>query len=111
MPRAVSPHQPQFTEEQLAHARKVAQQQAAPYLVVLRARLTLVLAEHPTLSHAAAAERCGLKYAAVYKWRRRWATQGWSLEDAPRPGRPPAFSPGGRAPGQSLGVCPAPGGG
>lgn len=99
MPRAVSPHQPQFTEAQLALARKVAQQRSAPYREVLRARLTLVLAEHPTLSHAAAAARCGLKDAAVYKWRRRWARQGWSLTDAPRPGRPPAFPPSGGAPG------------
>lgn len=95
MPRPVSPHQPQFTDAQLAHARKVAQQTAAPHRAVLRARLTLILAEQPTISHAAAAQRCGLKEDTVYKWRRRWATQGWSLTDAPRPGRPPAFSPSG----------------
>jgi hypothetical protein len=37
----------------------------------------------------------GLDDETVYKWRRRWATQEWSLQDAPRPGRPGSFSPGG----------------
>jgi Winged helix-turn helix len=93
MPRAVSPHQPTFSEEQLALARKRAQQPSAPYRSVCRARLTLALAANPAISHAAAAVQCGLKYSAVYKWRRRWAEGSWSLEDAPRPGRRPGFSP------------------
>jgi len=104
MPLAVSPHRPQFTEEQLAQARKVAQQHTAPHRAVLRARLTLLLAEHPEIGHREAAERCGLRYSTVYKWRRRWATGSWSLEDAPRPGRRPAFSPraGGAGEGDRL---------
>lgn len=104
MPRAVSPHQPTFTEEQLAEARRVAASQKAPHRAVLRARLTLVLAENPQIPHEEAAARCGLRYNAVYKWRRRWAKEGWSLDDAPRSGRPVAFSPTGPGPGESAGV-------
>ena len=104
MPLPVTRHQIQFTEAQLAHARKIAAARVAPHREVLRARLTLVLAEHPTIQHAEAAERCGLHPDTVYEWRRRWAREGWSLKDAPRSGRPRAFSPAGNDPGQSPGV-------
>jgi len=89
-------HQPTFTEEQLALARKVSRQRSAPWRRLQRAKLTLELAAHPDLSHAAIAARCGLARDTVYKWRRRWAEtgpEGWSLEDAPRSGRPAGFSP------------------
>jgi transposase len=93
MPLPVSPHQPAFTAAQLLEARTVAAQHSAPHAQVLRARLTLVLADEPTISHREAAVRSGLRYPTLYKWRRRWTEQGWSLEDAPRPGRKPVFSP------------------
>lgn len=93
MPRPVSPHQPQFTAEQLAEAQRLAKRTSAPLRAVLRARLALVLAEQPTISHERAAAGCGLLPSAVYKWRRRWATQGFSLDDAPRSGRPRTFPP------------------
>ena len=96
MPHPVSPHQPHFTEEQVAHARRLAKQHAAPHRVVLRARLVVVLAENPQITHEQAAARSGLRYSAVYKWRRRWSEagpEGCSLEDAPRPGRRRTFSP------------------
>jgi hypothetical protein len=96
MPLPKPQHQPQFTPEQLAHARRVAQQHSAPYREVQRARLTLTLAEHPDLSHAEIGRLCGLDDETVYKWRRRWAEvgpEGWSLADAPRSGRPRGFPP------------------
>lgn len=93
MPLPVSPHQPSFSPAQLTEARTVAAQHSAPHTHVLRARLTLLLADEPRLSHRQAAARVGLGYSTVYKWRRRWAAHGWSLQDAPRPGRKPAFSP------------------
>jgi len=93
LPGIVTIYQPTFTEEQLATARRVAAQHTAPHNQVLRARLTLVLAEEPSLPHETAGKRVGLKPHTVYKWRRRWCQQGWSLEDAPRPGRRGAFSP------------------
>jgi hypothetical protein len=93
MPLPQPHYQPQFTDEQVALARKVVAQPSAPQREVRRARLTLALAEHPTLSHAEIGALCDMDEETVYKWRRRWATQGWSLTDAPRPGRPRAFSP------------------
>jgi transposase len=96
VPLPTSPHQPHFTAEQLARARKLAQQHSAPHRTVLRARLALVLAENPQITHAEAAARCGLRFSTVYKWRRRWAQEGpegWTLQDAPRPGRRGRFSP------------------
>jgi CRP-like cAMP-binding protein len=88
MPLPKPHYQSQFTEEQLAQARKVAAQHAAPVREVRRARLTLALAEQPDLSHAEIGALCGVDDETVYEWRRRWATQGWSLTDAPRSGRP-----------------------
>ncbi len=96
MPLPQPLHRPVFTTAQLALARKVARQSSAPLRHVLRARLTLALAEDPGGSHATIAARSGLDRDPVYKWRRRWAEAGpdaWSLDDAPRSGRPPTFSP------------------
>lgn len=93
MPPLAPIHRPQFTEEQLAHARQLAARTTAPHREVLRARLTLVLAAEPGLTHRQVATRAGLSPKTVEKWRRRWASEGWSLTDAPRSGRPPTFSP------------------
>jgi hypothetical protein len=93
MPRLTPTHNPQFTEEQLASAREVAARSSAPFREVIRARLTLLLAGDPSLSHRKLALRAGLSMQAVRKWRHRWARQGWSLTDAPRSGRPAAFPP------------------
>lgn len=93
MPRKTTIHQPTFTPEQLSLARKVARQSSAPLRAVQRARLTLLLAESPHLTHGQIAALAGLDPDTVYKWRRRWAAGEWSLEDAPRSGRPRAVSP------------------
>jgi Winged helix-turn helix len=98
MPLPVTPHQVTFTPEQLAQARKLAAARAAPLRAVVRAKLTLIVAERPAISHAAAAKQVGLHPDTVYAWRRRWAQEGWSLADAPRSGRPRAFSPAGDDP-------------
>ena len=95
---------PKFTEAQLAEARRMVAKATAPQRSVRRARLALVLAAAPQLQHAEAAAQAGVSLQMVRKWRRRWSEVGWSLEDAPRSGRPPVFSPAGRDPGQSSGV-------
>ena len=93
MPLPKPHYQPQFSTEQLDQARTIAAQHAAPFREVQRARLALALAAEPELSHAEIGARCGLDDETVYKWRRRWATDGFSLADAPRSGRPRAFPP------------------
>jgi hypothetical protein len=95
---------PEFSAEQLQLARRVASQRTAPHSSVLRAKLTLVLAEDPLLSHREAGDKAGVSFHTVRKWRRRWAKDGWSLEDAPRSGRPRTFSPSGHDPRPSPGV-------
>ena len=104
MPLPKPHYQPHFTPEQLDQARKVAAQRAAPLREVQRARLALLLAAYPDLSHAEIGARCGLREQTVYKWRRRWTTNGFSLTDAPRSGRPRAFSPGGHRAGEGAGL-------
>jgi transposase-like protein len=89
-------HRPEFSPEELEEARRLARRHNAPFSEVMRARLALLIHEEPDLSHAEAGRRIGLDRETVYKWRRRWATQGWSVRDAPRSGRPRAFSPSGR---------------
>lgn len=101
MPGPKPTHQPRFPAEQLTQARQLANQYTAPFCQVVRARLTLLLAEDPEMSHAEAARRLAIDEDTVYRWRRRWAEAGWSLDDAPRSGRPRAFSPGGDRPGES----------
>ena len=104
MPLPKPHYQPQFTPAQLTQARKVAAQTSAPFREVQRARLALVLAEHPDLSHAEVGARCDLDDETVYKWRRRWTTHGFSLTDAPRSGRPRGFPPRGERDGEGAGV-------
>jgi transposase len=76
-------------------ARQVARQTHAPAVQVQRAKLAVLLAEHPTISSIGAARHLHLHVQTVYKWRKRWAQEGFSLEDRPRSGRPRRFSPSG----------------
>jgi transposase len=56
------------------------------------ARLVLLLHEQPNLRSPEAARKLGQSTSWVCKWRRRWAERGFSLGDAPRPGRPQQFA-------------------
>ena len=84
-------YQPHFSEADIAQARSWACSQALPHAEVQRARLALLLHEQPDLRSPQAARRLGQSTAWVCKWRRRWVEQGFSLQDASRPGRPPQF--------------------
>lgn len=93
MPGLLPEYRPRFSPSELAEARRVSRKRAAPYALVERAGLALLLAENPTATNPGAARRLGLHENTVRKWRMRWATDGFSLRDLPRPGRPPVFSP------------------
>lgn len=71
-----------------------------PQGLAKRARAMLLLAEGH--SYAATARQVGLRERHVRKWAQRFLQKGPAgLDDAPRSGRPPVFSPrGGGASGQ-----------
>ena len=84
-------YQPRFSEAEIAQAQSWARSQALPYAEVQRARLVLLLHEQPDIRSPQAARCLGRSTTWVCKWRRRWVEQGFSLQDASRPGRPPQF--------------------
>jgi len=93
MPGLLPQYRPSFSPDQLRESGKVVRRHRAPQAEVLRARLALLLAENPTITCPEAARRLGMHEQTVRKWRRRWAKEGWSLQDRPRSGRPLVFSP------------------
>ena len=60
---------------------------------VQRFRLVLLLHERPSLGNDEAAAAVGLSARQVQRWRSRWATGDFSVEDHPGRGRKAAFSP------------------
>ena len=65
--------------------------------VVQRFRLALLLHEQPDMKNDQAAKEVGLSARQVQRWRSRWAAGDFSIEDQPRRGRKPVFSPSGSA--------------
>ena len=92
MPGLLPYYRPAFSRQQLEEAAKLVRRRRAPQGKAMRARLVLLLAENPTISNPAAARLLGVHENTVYNWRKRWATQGWTLSDHPRSGRPVVFS-------------------
>lgn len=84
-------HQPCFSEAELAHARAWASSQVLPHGEVQRARLVLLLHEQPDMRSPQAARRLGQSTSWVRHWRQRWATEGFTLQDASRQGRRSPF--------------------
>ncbi len=84
--------QPAFTTRQIDEAERTVQRTSARHATVQRARLVLLLHRQPPISSSAAGRELGQSTSWVRKWRRRWATSGLSLKDAPRPGRGRRFS-------------------
>jgi len=97
-------HVLEFTTEDLDLARRTVRKYSKAFHQVVRAKLALLLAGEPLISHEEAAGVVGLSVPAVRKWRRRWDVDGFSLTDAPRPGRPRSFSPSGGGCCKSIGV-------
>ena len=93
MPGPLPLYRPRFSRKQLDEARKLVRKRHVPHVLVQRAQLVLLLAEEPTLSNPEIGRRLGIHENTVRYWRHRWATEGFDLEDRPRPGRPRSFSP------------------
>src|ERR1700730_83080 len=96
--------QPRFSGKQIREARKASRKLTGGHAVVQRARLVLLLYRRPAMTSPDTARLLGQSPSWVYKWRRRWVLEGFSLEDHPRPGRPRRFSPPRSRPGDRGGL-------
>ena len=91
MPRK-SPYTVTLSAEQQKELEARARRYTLPYRDVVRAKIVLMAAAG--LDNDEIAERLDTGREVVSKWRKRFFEQGLAgLEERPRGGRPPAFSP------------------
>ena len=93
-------YRPEFPLPFLEQAETIARQRTIPYQLRQRAALVLLLSQQPLVSNSEAAQRVQLHPRSVRRWRYRWATGDFALDDKPGRGRKTAFSPTGPRPGQ-----------
>jgi Homeodomain-like domain len=86
-------YRPEFPPTFLEQAAKIAWQRTVPYQLRQRAALVLLLAQHPLVSNSEVAQRVQLHPRSVRRWRHRWATGDFALDDQPGRGRKTAFPP------------------
>ena len=91
-----------FPDDFLQDACDTVRRRTVAVQVVQRCRLVLLFQEQPGLRIEDAAEAVGLSPRQVQRWRSRWASGDFSVEDLPGRGRKPAFSPS----GSSVDPCP-----
>ena len=93
MPRH-SPYRIELSDEQRSSLESLARSYTLPYWQVIRAQMVLLAAEG--LRNDQIAQRLNCRREVVSQWRKRFFEQGMAgLEDRPRRGRPPTFSPTG----------------
>jgi transposase len=91
MPRK-SPYDVTLSPEQRVELEARARRYTLPYRDVVRAKIVLMAAAG--LDNDEIAARLDTRREIVSKWRKRFFEQGLpGLEERPRGGRPPAFSP------------------
>ncbi len=95
MPGPALRYRPLFTAAQVSSLEQLVGQRTAPYAHVQRAKLALLLHHEPAIDNVTAGKRLGQHPNWVRKWRKRWAEEGFSLEDRPGRGLKPLFSPSG----------------
>ncbi len=94
-----SPFRIEPTDEQRAVLERRARTHTAPYWEVVRARIVLLASEG--IPNKEIAKRLDTSAQVVSKWRKRFYEEGLEgLEDRPRSGRPPTFSPFGESGGE-----------
>jgi Helix-turn-helix domain len=97
-------YRPAFPSTFLEQAEEIARQRTVTYQLRQRATLVLLLHHQPLVSNLEAAQRIQLHPRSVQRWRRRWATGNFSLEDKPGRGRKADFSPSAPCDGQGRSV-------
>ena len=91
MPR-ISPFQITLTNSERATLQEIARKYTSPYFHVVRAKVILMAAQG--LRNDQIAQRVCLPRQIVSKWRKRFFEERLEgLENLPRSGRPPSFSP------------------
>jgi len=93
VPGQLPRYQPNFSRADRRQAAEVVRKHRSPQSLARRARLALEIARNPAASAPELAGKVGLHPETVRKWRKRWATEPFSLNDKPRSGRPKSFSP------------------
>ena len=86
-------YRPEFPPTFLEQAATITGQRTVPYQVRQRAVLVLLLAQQPLVSNSAAAPHVPLPPRLARRWRHRWATGDFALDDQPGRGRKADFSP------------------
>ena len=98
-----SPFQIELSAVQRTTLEGIARAYTAPYREVVRAKIVLLAAAGVQNQEIAA--RLDTSPQVVHKWRKRFFEEGLpGLEDRPRSGRPPRFSPLSRGGGQGAGL-------
>lgn len=93
MGRKTSIHIQLASEERFELERR-ARSLTEPHRIVVRAKVVLMLSEGRTIT--ATARHVGRGRRIVHKWAKRFVRKRLrGLDDGPRSGRPPRFSPGG----------------
>jgi len=94
MPRK-SPFIIQLSQTERVHLENAARKYTSPYYSVVRAKVILLADQG--LQNDQIAASLSMPRQIVSKWRKRFFEERLAgLEDEPRSGRPPAFSPRGR---------------
>lgn len=91
-----SPHAPRILldDDQRAQLEALVRAHSTPQTFAFRARIVLRVAAEDAPSNLQIAAEFGCARDTVRLWRSRYAEQGLpGLQDAPRSGRPPSFSP------------------
>jgi len=92
MPGLKPRYRPQFTVNHIEEAKRISHKHTAPHNMVQRAKLVQLLDEHPDIENPQAARLLGRHANWVRYWRKRWATDEFSLTDKPRSGRKPILT-------------------
>jgi len=93
-------YRPEFPSTCVEQAATMAWHRTVPYQLRQRAALGLLLSQQPLVSNSEAAQRVPLHPRSGRRWRYRWATGDFALDDKPGRGRKAAVSPAGSCPGQ-----------
>jgi len=69
-------YQPTFTTEQIEEAHRLAACHQAPHVQVQRAKMVLMLAEHPDISNPELGHQIDAHPNTIFKWRKDWTVHG-----------------------------------